>query len=519
VSTTKDRISCAKSGGAASRSTDGFANHSCNPNCRVNKRFVNGKPRIGLFAGSKGVCKGDELTFDYEVQPSPCYCGEPGCRGSLIPKLKRNREAPSHLPPSKKRKAIPAATRGGTEGGLSAPGNEKRDRKRQKDPAIRTSIGRPGKRSNQKQHTNPPRTTEYLDLDDESQGSLRGRLLQVLQENKRIVVIAGAGISVSAGIPTFRMEHGLFHKGSGKQLFDASVYCDNSSTQKFHAMVCEMASLSATAKPTPFHHLLASLAAEGRLLRLYTQNVDYLDTRMPPLATRIPLNPTRPWPTTIQLHGGLDRMVCNKCGHLDTFNPALFKGDEPQLCPICKETEDLRNVAGKRSQGVGRLRPRMVLYNEDGYDETAIGNVSMADLRSRPDALLVVGTSLKIPGVRRLVKQLCLVTRRRRDGLTAWINPEPPGIEFKDCWDLVVLGKCDDVAELVTLPRWDEPGPPSSTTDDAGADGTGPGGRSMCLAATGSRKRNRGTDSDGDAPVNPAKSPSKRVQRCSARQK
>src|SRR5690606_16677460 len=101
---------------------------------------------------------------------------------------------------------------------------------------------------------------------------------------------------------------------------------------------------------------------------------------------------------------------------------------------------------------------RIVLYNEYNPDEEAIGNVSKADLRRVPDAVIVVGTSLKIPGVRRIVKEMCQLTRSRRDGLTAWINidPEPQGAEFKDCWDLVVRGKSDDIAELVNLPRWDQ---------------------------------------------------------------
>ncbi|KAG4217342.1 hypothetical protein PC116_g34177, partial [Phytophthora cactorum] len=43
-------------------------------------------------------------------------------------------------------------------------------------------------------------------------------------------------------------------------------------------------------------------------------------------------------------------------------------------------------------------------------------------------------------------------------GITAWINldPEPTGADLKNCWDLVVQGKCDDVASLVHLPRYDE---------------------------------------------------------------
>jgi NAD-dependent histone deacetylase SIR2 len=223
-------------------------------------------------------------------------------------------------------------------------------------------------------------------------------------------------------------------------------------------MVRELAHLTQNAKPTPFHHMLATLAEEGRLMRLYTQNVDGIDTALEPLATKVPLNPKGPWPKTVQLHGGLEKMVCTKCGHLSNFDGALFEGPEPPLCKECEMTDAVRMAGGLRSHGVGRLRPRMVLYNEFNPDEDAIGAVSAADLKTRPDAVIVVGTSLKVPGIRRLAKEMCSVTRDRRGGFTAWINhdPEPLGIEFKDCWDMVVRGECDDVARLAGLPRWDD---------------------------------------------------------------
>jgi NAD-dependent histone deacetylase SIR2 len=98
----------------------------------------------------------------------------------------------------------------------------------------------------------------------------------------------------------------------------------------------------------------------------------------------------------------------------------------------------------------------MVLYNEFNPDEDAIGACSAADLKSRPDAVIVVGTSLKVPGIRRLAKEMCSVTRGRRDGFTTWINldPEPLGPDFKNSWDLVVRGESDEVARLVDLPKW-----------------------------------------------------------------
>jgi NAD-dependent histone deacetylase SIR2 len=306
------------------------------------------------------------------------------------------------------------------------------------------------------------RTTEHLDLINVIEGGsteahpLVRRLVRALRHKKKIVVVAGAGISVSAGVPDFRSARGLF-KSAGKELFDASVYKHNDSTESFHTMVRELGRLSRKARPTEFHHLLAALAQEGRLMRLYSQNVDGIDTALEPLRTTVPLNVKGPWPKTIQLHGGLDKMVCTKCSELQDFDPAVFSGPEPPPCGRCEAMEEARTAGDLRGRGVGRLRPRMVLYNEFNPDADAIGKVSEADLRRGADAVIVVGTTLKIPGVRRLVKELCLKTRSRRDGFTAWINidAEPQGAEFKDCFDLVVQGSSEDVAVLAGLPRWD----------------------------------------------------------------
>lgn len=318
-----------------------------------------------------------------------------------------------------------------------------------------------------------PRITQHLDLTSDASQSYYDRqnslavLLKTLRKRRKIVVIAGAGISVSAGIPDFRSSHGLFEslkhkhklKSSGKRLFDASVYKDDSSTSTFHDMVRDLSSMASQAKPTLFHRLLARLSREGRLLRLYTQNIDGIDTSLPPLATKIPLNHKAPWPQTIQLHGGLETMMCQKCQHTSRFQAQLFQGATPPSCPKCTEADSLRtHHAGKRSHGIGKLRPRIVLYNEHNPDEDAIGAVVTSDLRTRPDAIIVVGTSMKIPGLKRIVREMCGVVRSRKNGVSVWINrdPVPAAKEFEDCWDVVVKGDSDEVAKQVNLKEWDD---------------------------------------------------------------
>ncbi|EPS26643.1 hypothetical protein PDE_01581 [Penicillium oxalicum 114-2] len=71
-----------------------FVNHSCEPNCRMEKWTVAGKPRMALFAGDRGIMTGEELSYDYNFDPyslknvQQCRCGSENCRGILGPRPK-----------------------------------------------------------------------------------------------------------------------------------------------------------------------------------------------------------------------------------------------------------------------------------------------------------------------------------------------------------------------------------------------------------------------------------------------
>ncbi|PIN15969.1 Transcription factor NSD1 [Handroanthus impetiginosus] len=83
----KDFVIDATFKGNASR----FLNHSCAPNCKLEKWQVEGETRVGVFA-SRSIEVGEPLTYDYRfVQFGPevsCHCGAPNCQGFLGTKRK-----------------------------------------------------------------------------------------------------------------------------------------------------------------------------------------------------------------------------------------------------------------------------------------------------------------------------------------------------------------------------------------------------------------------------------------------
>lgn len=300
------------------------------------------------------------------------------------------------------------------------------------------------------------------------------RVMKAIMKAKRIVVICGAGISVQAGIPDFRSSDGLFKSikrdnpreamSSGKELFDASVFNAEHTTSLFFQMIAQLSDLSQAAQPTSFHCLLRSLDTRGRLLRVYTQNIDAIEQKsglsfgvpefegkrrskpkskeLPqpyplPSTSRLP-SPPAETPRCIPLHGTLQTMHCQICNHsfpLTQYLPSLISG-QPPSCPECTSLEITRQLVGKRPRGIGKLRPNVVLYNEAHKDGEGVGEVVQKDLigsskgkgRSGADLLLVVGTSLRVPGTKRMVREFAKAVRARaafKDEFSGLPTPTP----------------------------------------------------------------------------------------------
>jgi len=92
----------------------------------------------------------------------------------------------------------------------------------------------------------------------------------------------------------------------------------------------------------------------------------------------------------------------------------------------------------------------MLLYGEKNPNDTEFGAISLRDLGKGPDTVIIAGTSLKIPGARRLAKEFCRAAKEQKGGVTIWINKEWPslGKDFEGLLDYIVCGDCDTAASI-----------------------------------------------------------------------
>jgi len=108
-------------------------------------------------------------------------------------------------------------------------------------------------------------------------------------EFKKIIVLTGAGISTSSGIPDFRSENGLF--GKVKKLFGSKYPAlmtdpERAFSRSFQTKNPEVniedikdEFLMRNAKPSPAHMFFVKLHEKGWLRRVYTQNIDGLHSK------------------------------------------------------------------------------------------------------------------------------------------------------------------------------------------------------------------------------------------------
>ncbi|ODQ50724.1 NAD-dependent deacetylase HST3, partial [Saitoella complicata NRRL Y-17804] len=258
---------------------------------------------------------------------------------------------------------------------------------------------------------------------------------------KRVMVVTGAGISCNAGIPDFRSSDGLYNLAltdtiKGKDLFDISLFNTPETTSTFYTFTSNLRRAILDATPTPTHRFIRTLKDKSKLLRCYTQNIDGLETREGLVDGE----------DVVQLHGDIHSLVCTLCQQKAPWTPELMEqlrlGSAPS-CLHCESKSLARTLSGKRGLASGVLRPNIVLYGEEHPQGPTLATLINRDLRRRIDCLLVIGTSLRIPGFKKLVKDAAQIVHGY-GGKVVFVNLGAPSVsEWRGVLDWWVEGDSD----------------------------------------------------------------------------
>lgn len=371
--------------------------------------------------------------------------------------------------------------------------------------------------------------------DDESSSFDDDRLLlssiaRTLASCRNVVVLAGAGISVSCGIPDFRSSDGLYATldcaalglSCPEDLFDLESFTDD--PRPFYKFASTLLH-PGTIRPGRSHEFLAYLDARGMLLRAYTQNIDGLEEDAGVKRGRV-----------VYAHGSLRNAACTRCKakySAEDIAEDVARGTVP-LCdrprgnkrarlslssnegPACADAEkkpetaaptSLRRSSRRRSSTAaaaaksddappsndggnssseeasmrrrglccGVIKPNVTFFGE------RLGNDVARSLRrdhDRVDALIVMGTSLSVAPMSRVVEYLPRDIPRILVNRNSVRLPRPPKVsnddgEVRDDDDFqfhaCLLGDCDDVVGALREKMEDVGGAATGARDSVAA--------------------------------------------------
>jgi len=100
-----------------------------------------------------------------------------------------------------------------------------------------------------------------------------------------------------------------------------------------------------------------------------------------------------------------------------------------------------------RQTPIGTLRPSIVLYDEPHPLGDEISDLQTYDMRRGPDVLLIMGTSLKVHGLKRLVKDFAKVVHEKKTGIVVFVNATRPSKEWEGIIDYHIEGETDQWVE------------------------------------------------------------------------
>lgn len=202
--------------------------------------------------------------------------------------------------------------------------------------------------------------------------------VEIIRKSQKILVVTGAGISVSCGIPDFRSNKGIYSQMGEYELDDPSDMFDlrffRQNPHVFYQFAHKI--YPKNIAPSFCHKFVARLEKEGKLLRNYTQNIDNLEEAAG--ISRL-----------VQCHGSFKWARCLECGFIIPGSE-IEAEIESKTVPRCSKCVD-----------VGVIKPEIVFFSEQ-LPPIFHDNVNL-DL-SQTDCVLAIGSSLKVAPVSEILR-------------------------------------------------------------------------------------------------------------------
>lgn len=251
----------------------------------------------------------------------------------------------------------------------------------------------------------------------------------IKEDAKNIIVMVGAGISVSAGIPDFRTPgSGLYSKLENYNLpYPEAIFTlnyFNRNPDAFYTFAKEI--YPGLHCPTPTHYFLKLLDDKKKLLRVYTQNIDSLENIAGLDKSKI-----------IAAHGNFDTASCINTGK---------KVDPEEVKKYILSGPDGWKKMQQKYGGL--VKPDIVFFGEN-LPKRFFDNID--DDFSKCDMLIVMGTSLRVNPFASLIDKVSkhiprLLVNREKVGVYSNNFLGLQGFQFdkQNSRDVALITDCDN---------------------------------------------------------------------------
>lgn len=253
----------------------------------------------------------------------------------------------------------------------------------------------------------------------------------IIKNAKNIVLLNGAGLSVSAGIKDFRSKDGFYNSFNANDFpctEEQKKLVHNNPEMVFHKNFFNLNPMvnylvdekfyTCDVKPTLSHWFQAELVKKNKILKVYTQNIDGLLRECGVPRTHL-----------LEVHGTHTGAKCHTC--CQEFDYQLYQSlaKENKYPILCKDCG-------------GYVRRACVLFGESLPEEYY---TEVDEHCAQADLLIVTGTSLKVGPVNQMVQKVSencprLIIDRRKVGLELGIGSNPDHLGK----DLFFCGNADD---------------------------------------------------------------------------